>query len=113
YQEIYDFFLFEPEEVDSYEVGIKGAALGGDLNFALTGFYADYTNVQIPGSIGIDADGDGVFEGFSGVTTNAASATFKGLELETSASFARGFAGAGSRMNFAGTLGYIDAQYDE
>lgn len=113
YDEIYNFFLFEPEEVDSYEVGIKGAALDGDLNFALNGFYADYTNVQIPGSIGIDADGDGVFEGFSGVTTNAASATFKGLELETSASFARGFAGAGSRMNFAGTLGYIDAQYDE
>ncbi|WP_374408955.1 TonB-dependent receptor [Pelagerythrobacter sp.] len=113
YDEIYDFLLFEPEEVDSYEAGVKGSALGGDLNFALTGFYADYTNVQVPGSIGIDADGDGVFEGFSGVTTNAASATFKGLEFETSASFARGFAGAGSRMTFAGTLGYIDAEYDE
>ena len=113
YDEIYDFFLFEPEEVDSYEVGIKGSALGGDLNFALTGFYADYTNVQIPGSVGIDANGDGVFEGFSGVTTNAASATFKGIELETSARFARDFAGAGSRMTFNGTLGYIDAQYDE
>lgn len=113
YDEIYNFFLFEPEEVDSYEVGIKGSALDGDLNFALTGFYADYTNVQIPGSVGIDADGDGVFEGFSGVTTNAASATFKGVELETSARFAHDFAGAGSRMTFNGTLGYIDAQYDE
>ena len=113
YDEIYNFFLFQPEEVDSYEVGIKGAAMDGDLNFALTGFYADYTNVQIPGSVGIDANEDGVFEGFSGVTTNAASATFKGIELETSARFAHDFAGAGSRMTFAGTLGYIDAQYDE
>jgi iron complex outermembrane receptor protein len=113
YDEIYDFFLFEPEEVDSYEAGIKGSAAGGDISFALTGFYADYTNVQIPGSVGIDANNDGIFEGFSGVTTNAASATFKGIELETSARFAHDFAGAGSRMSFNGTLGYIDAQYDE
>ncbi len=113
YDEIYNFFKFEPEEVDSYEVGIKGAALDGDLNFALTGFYADYKNVQIPGSVGVDANNDGIFESFSGVTTNAASATFKGIELETSARFAQDFAGAGSRMSFAGTLGYIDAQYDE
>ncbi|KTE06813.1 TonB-dependent receptor [Sphingopyxis sp. H115] len=113
YDEIYNFFLFQPETVDSYEAGIKGASANGDINFALTGFYADYKNVQIPGSVGIDANNDGVFEGFSGVTTNAASATFKGLELETSARFAHDFAGAGSRMTFAGTLGYIDAQYDE
>ena len=113
YDEIYNFFLFQPETVDSYEAGIKGAAMDGNLNFALTGFYADYKNVQIPGSVGIDANNDGIFEGFSGVTTNAASATFKGIELETSARFAHDFAGAGSRMTFAGTLGYIDAQYDE
>jgi iron complex outermembrane receptor protein len=112
YQEIYDFFLFEPEEVDSYEGGIKGSAAGGNLTFALTGFYADYKNVQIPGSVGIDANGDGVFEGFSGVTTNAAAATFKGLELESTARFAKGFAGDGSRMSLSGTLGYIDAKYD-
>ncbi len=113
YDEIYNFFLFEPETVDSYEAGIKGATADGNINFALTGFYADYKNVQIPGSVGIDANNDGIFEGFSGVTTNAASATFKGLELETSARFAHDFAGAGSRMTFAGTVGYIDAQYDE
>ncbi|HEU0043815.1 TonB-dependent receptor [Sphingomonas sp.] len=113
YAEIYDFFLFEPEEVDSYEVGLKGSAANGAVTFALTGFYADYKNVQIPGSIGIDANGDGVFEGFSGVTTNAASAKFKGLELETNARFARGFAGEGSRMTLNGTLGYIDAKYDQ
>ncbi len=113
YDEIYNFFLFEPETVDSYEAGIKGATADGNINFALTGFYADYKNVQIPGSVGIDANNDGIFEGFSGVTTNAASATFKGLELETSARFAHDFAGAGSRMSFQGTLDYIDAQYDE
>ena len=112
YQEIYDFFLFEPETVDSYEVGIKGTALDRALTYALTGFYADYKNVQIPGSVGVDANNDGVFEGFAGVTTNAAAASFKGVEAEVQARFARDFAGAGSQVTLGGTLGYIDAQYD-
>ncbi len=109
YQEIYDFFLFDPETVDSYELGWKGN-LGG-ARFALTGFYGDYKNVQIPGSVGVDANGDGIFESFAGVTTNAAKANFKGVELETFARFARNFAGDGSALTFNGTLGYIDGQY--
>ena len=113
YQEIYDFFLFEPETVDSYEVGIKGTVLDRAVTYALTGFYADYKNVQIPGSVGVDANNDGVFEGFAGVTTNAAAASFKGVEAEVQARFARDFAGAGSQITLGGTLGYIDAQYDE
>ncbi len=110
YQEIYDFFLFDPETVDSYELGWKGN-LGG-ARFAVTGFYGDYKNVQIPGSVGVDANNDGIFESFAGVTTNAAKATFKGVEVETFARFARDFAGNGSAMTFTGTLGYIDGQYD-
>lgn len=111
YDEIYDFFLFEPETVDSYEVGIKGSALDRAVSYALTGFYADYKNVQVPGSVGVDANNDGIFEGFAGVTTNAAKARFKGIEAEVSARMARGFAGPGSNINFTGTLGYIDAEY--
>ncbi len=111
YQEIYDFFLFDPETVDSYELGWKGN-LGG-ARFALTGFYGDYKNVQIPGSVGVDANGDGIFESFAGVTTNAAKATFKGIELETFARFARDFAGEGSALTFNGTLGYIDGEYKQ
>ncbi|RHW17743.1 TonB-dependent receptor [Sphingomonas gilva] len=113
YAEIYDFFLFEPEEVDSYEVGVKGSLFDRAFTYALTGFYADYTNVQIPGSVGIDANNDGVFEGFAGVTTNAGKARFKGVEAELFARLARGFAGAGSQVTLAGTLGYIDAEYLE
>lgn len=113
YQEIYDFFLFDPETVDSYELGYKGTFLGGNARVALTGFYGDYKNVQIPGSVGVDANGDGVFESFAGVTTNAGKARFKGVELETYARFAQGFAGAGSALNFTGSLGYIDGEYLE
>ena len=113
YQEIYDFFLFEPETVDTYELGYKGTFLNGDGRVALTGFYSDYKNVQIPGSVGVDANNDGIFESFAGVTTNAAKARFKGIELETYAKFARGFAGDGSSLNFTGMLGYIDGEFRE
>jgi iron complex outermembrane receptor protein len=113
YEEIYDFFLFDPETVDSYELGLKGSAFDRGLTFALTGFYADYKNVQVPGSVGVDANGDGINEGFAGVTTNAGKARFKGIEAEVTARMARGFAGAGSNVSFTGTLGYIDAKYLE
>ncbi len=112
YQEIYNFFLFRPETVDSYELGYRGTFFGGDARLSLTGFYGDYQDVQIPGSVGVDANGDGIFESFAGVTTNAAAATFKGVEVETFARFARDFAGAGSSLSFTGTLGFIDGQYD-
>lgn len=113
FQEIYDFFLFDPETVDSYEIGYKASLFNRRLNFALAGFYADYKNVQIPGSVGVDANGDGIFESFAGVTTNAASAEIKGIELEASTRLARDFAGQGSAVKLSGTLGYIDAKYKE
>jgi len=69
--------------------------------------------VQIPGAIGVDANGDGLFEAFAGITTNAASAEIKGIELETFAILADGFSGEGSSLNFVGTLGYIDAKYKQ
>jgi iron complex outermembrane recepter protein len=109
YQEIYDFFLFDPESVDSYELGWKGSFDGARV--AITGFYGDYQNVQIPGSIGVDANNDGIFESFAGVTTNAAKARFKGVEFESFSRFANGFAGDGSALTFTGTIGYIDGEF--
>jgi iron complex outermembrane receptor protein len=111
YQEIYDFLSFEPEKVNSYEIGWKGALFDRRLNIALTGFYADYKDVQVPGSVGVDANGDGIFESFIGITTNAGKARMKGVELEALATIARGFAGNGSALTFTGFLGYIDARY--
>ena len=111
YDEIFNFFSFDPETVDSYEIGWKASLFDRRLRFALAGFYADYKNVQIPGSVGVDANNDGIFETFAGVTTNAAAAEIKGIELETTAVVARDFAGPGSAINLGGTLGYIDARY--
>lgn len=113
YQEIYNFLLFKPESVNSYEVGWKAALFDRRLTFALDGFYADYKDVQIPGSIGYDTNGDGTNDTFIGITTNAAKARMKGVEFEGNAVLARDFAGAGSSINFAATVGYIDAKFDK
>ncbi|WP_421990179.1 TonB-dependent receptor [Qipengyuania sp.] len=99
--EVADFLSFAPEEVDSYEIGYKGSI--GILNIAAAAFYADYTDVQIPGSVACQVAG---LPTFCGVVSNAGKATFKGLELEANARFPGGF-------GLAGSLGYIDAQYDE
>ena len=113
YQEQYNFLLFKPESINSYEIGWKAALLDHRLTFALDGFYADYKDVQIPGSIGYDSNGDGVNDTFIGITTNAAKATIKGVEFEGNAVLARDFAGRGSSINFAATAGYIDAKYNK
>ncbi len=113
YQEIYDFIAFDPETVDSYEIGWKGELFDRALTFSIDAFYADYKDVQIPGSVGVDANNDGVYESFAGVTTNAGKAEFKGIEAEVNARLARGYAGPGSAFTFNGTLGYIDAKYKE
>jgi iron complex outermembrane receptor protein len=105
--EIFDYFLFDPEKVTSYELGYKASLFDRRLRLAVAGFYADYRNVQVPGSAGAVING---VPTFVGVTTNAGKATFKGLEVEAVATLFRN--DAGSRLNFSGTLGYLDAQFD-
>ena len=92
----------------SYEVGYKGSAFDRRLTWALAGFYADYEDVQVPGSVGCVING---VQSFCGITTNAAKARIKGVELETTAQVLRDFAGQGSSLSVLGTLGYIDANY--
>ena len=109
YQDIYDYLSFEPEKVDSYELGYKGSLLDRRLTLSLAGFYMDYKNVQIPGSSAcVDANGIATF---CGITTNAGKARLQGIEAEANAILARDFAGAGSTFRFNGALGFIDAKY--
>ena len=108
YQEIYNYLLFRPESVVSYEIGWKGSAFDHALTWAIDGFHSDYTDVQIPGSVGCVIGG---VQSFCGITTNAAKAKINGAEVEATARLARGFAGAGSVITLGGTLGYIDAKY--
>jgi iron complex outermembrane receptor protein len=108
--EIFDYFLFEPEKVTSYEIGYKAALFDRRLRFALAGFIADYKDAQVPGSAGAVING---VPTFVGVTTNAGKAEFKGIEFEGTAVLARDFAGAGSRLNVSGSVGYLDAKYKQ
>lgn len=104
--EIFEFMLFEPETVSSYEIGLKSSWLDNRIQSSIAVFRADYQDVQIPGSAGVDTDGDGVSDTFVGITSNAADADITGVELE-------GLAQLAEPLAFAWTVGYIDAEYNE
>ena len=108
YREIYDFLTFDPETVDSYEVGYKASLFDRSVTFAVAAFHADYSDVQVPGSVGTTLNGQ---QTFIGVTTNAGKARINGAEGEVNATLLRGLASGDDRLTFAGTIGYIDARY--
>jgi len=112
-QEVFEFMKFEPEEVDTWELGLKSSLAGGRVTTNIAYFYSDYTNIQIPGSVGVDTDGDGISDTFAGVTTNAGEATVQGLEFEGTAMLGQDLFRAGDMLNALATIGYIDAEYDE
>ncbi|MEO1038206.1 MAG: TonB-dependent receptor [Pseudomonadota bacterium] len=94
----------EPEFVDSYEVGLKGTFFDGRLTANTAAFFADYTDVQIPGSEIITLpDGSTTFQG---TLTNAGAAGISGFEIEATA-----FLSDCLTATFA--LGYADAEYTE
>ncbi|GAA4771766.1 TonB-dependent receptor [Stakelama sediminis] len=110
YNEVYNFMTFDPETVDSYEVGYKAALFDRRLRFALDGFIADYRDVQVPGSVGTVINGQ---QTFIGVTTNAGKAKIKGVEFEGNLIAARDMGTVGDQLNIAWSVGYIDAKYKQ
>lgn len=112
-EEIFEFINFEPEEITTYEAGAKSNWADGRLVTNLAVFYSDYTNVQVPGSIGVDTTGDGINDSFSGITTNAGAADFFGIEFEGSAILAQDAGVEGDSLVADFALGWIDAEYDE
>ena len=107
------FCRFEPEEIDTYEIGWKNNLFDGRFRSSLALFYSDYKDVQVPGSVGVDADMDGIAETFAGVTTNAAKATIYGLEFEGLATLAEDMVKPGDSLNWQFSLGYIEPEFDE
>jgi iron complex outermembrane receptor protein len=93
---------FLPEFVDSYEIGAKTNLFGGRLRINSSAFYAEYTDVQIPGSVIIP----GPPVSFVGTVTNAGAAEIYGVEFESTMEFMDNLSGAL-------TVGYIDAEYTE
>ncbi|MEM6858324.1 MAG: TonB-dependent receptor [Pseudomonadota bacterium] len=109
----FQFLRFEPETVDSFELGWKASLLDNRLNIAIAGFLGQYDNVQIPGSVGVDTTGDGINDTFTGITSNAASADVNGFEFEGNALVGKDFLGQGSRFSVNWSLGVLDAGFNE
>jgi len=97
---------FDDEQLNSWEVGFKSTYLGGRAVTNVALFYSDYQDVQIPGSVGIDSDGDGVNDGFVGTVTNAAEATISGVEIEGSVLLTQG-------LSLQYSASFLDAGFDE
>ena len=115
-QQIYDFMAFDPEKVDSFELGWKAALFNRRLQLATALFNAEYKDVQVPGSapcLTTAGTPPVAVIGFCGVTTNAGKARIRGVEVEANARIANDVAAAGDRLSLAGTLGYLDGKYKE
>jgi iron complex outermembrane receptor protein len=110
--EVFEFMKFDPEEVSSWELGWKLTTLNGRMTSRFAVFMGDYQDVQIPGSEGLDTNGDGVDDQFIGVTTNAADADIDGFEWEGQILVAEDMGVSGSLFNVSWAVGYIDAQYN-
>ncbi|MEQ8265102.1 TonB-dependent receptor [Pseudohaliea sp.] len=82
---------FDAEELDSYEVGLKATWWEGRALTNVAVFYSEYTDMQIPGSVGVDSDGDGVNDSFVGTVTNAGDSEISGIEVEGSFLFTESF----------------------
>ena len=84
---------YEPETLDSYEVGIKAELLDHSLTANLAGFHSIYKNIQLT-----------VNQTPQNFVANAAAGRINGFELELVARPAQWFTANAS-------LGYLDAKY--
>ena len=107
--DIFDYMTFEPEKVTSFELGWKASLLDKRVFTSLALFHAKYKDMQIPASSPcVDANGTNTF---CGLTSNAGKAVIQGVEWEGDA---RLFGDPGGpRLNFAWSLGYLDAKFKE
>jgi iron complex outermembrane receptor protein len=111
--EIFEYMKFDEETVKTLEFGWKSTLMQGRMTSKLAVFLSDYTDVQVPGSIGFDSDGDGVNDSFIGVTTNAGEADINGIEWEGLAILADDMGRTGDSLRLGWSIGYIDAEYKE
>jgi len=111
--EVFEFMSFDPETITTYELGWKTAALGGRVNSSFAVFYSDYEDVQIPGSIGVDTDSDGIADNFTGVVNNAGKARLWGIETEGNAILASAALVPGDSVTARWALGWINAEFRE
>ncbi len=90
---------YDPEEVDSYEIGAKYSLWDGGVDINTSLFYSDYRNMQLLSSVEEDTQGNRV-------TTNAERAHIVGAELELKTNY--------RDMWFSDvSIGLLDPEFDE
>lgn len=90
---------YEPETVDSFELGLKGENIGGVLNFSSALFWSDYQDQQVTTQVPTAT-------GIASFVDNVGQSTIYGAELEGSL-----FLTENLTANFA--LGWLQAEFDE
>jgi len=92
------YLTYAPERLTNFELGWRGQLLNNSLSLNLTAFNMDYKDLQIS-TIGQD-----VFGNNTPVTTNAATATIRGVEFEGDWKVTR-------RDRLQGFITYLDARF--
>ncbi len=91
-----DFYAFAPEDLMSYEVGLKSELFDRRVRLNLAIFQNDYDDLQV-----------NQFEGIGGATSrtlNAGKARFRGVEADLTARLT-------PELTFTGGVGLLDADY--
>lgn len=97
---------FDPETLDSFEIGWKTISFDERVTLNLALFLGKYDDIQVTKFQDLgDTGGDGL-PNLQRVTSNAANATTKGLELELRALPVAG-------LQITGSVGLLDAKYDD
>lgn len=89
---------YKPEEVTSYELGLKSEWLDNRLRLNAAAFYNKEDDLQQ--SVFLSGNS------FASVIRNAGKATIQGFEMELTALIS-------NRVQLSATYGYLDAEYDE
>ncbi len=90
---------FNEENVQDFEVGVKGMFLDNRLQTNFATFLSDYTDIQTVSRIVTESGTPAT------VTLNAGEATIKGMELEVNLVLSEQF-------TLSSNIGYIDAEFD-
>ena len=94
---------FDPETVDSYEVGMKTSYLDGKGNFDITAFWYRYEDMQVISYVDVDFDNDDVADAFSGRVLNVGQTDGYGVEASTTVALNDNF-------TLYLTAGYLDTE---
>lgn len=92
--------VFDPEEVKYYEVGLKTQWFDRRLTVNVAAFYNDYKDLQVQRIV------ESSTGGATGVITNAANSTIKGVEVEMQAR-------PTAELLLSLGYGYLSAKYDD